>query len=355
MRVLLAVTTLVLGFAFAQMYPEYGAEQQALYEQAQLEGEVVLYTSFGQEAADAMLAAFTEEYPGIKAVAFRAGSGAVLERFLSEVEAGVDSADVVLVAVPDAWPDIKAQGLLMEYNSPAYAEFADQYKDPGFTIIGRVLVNSVAYNTELVSPELAETLTTLEDWVVLAEQPEYRGRFGIMDPVRVGASFEGIYQWRAALGEDTWRGLYGRLGRADIRLSSGGGDSTAKLTTGEWAFTFDATSYRIAAAADSGAPVAFQPLEEGVNVLPTPMSISANAPHPSAAKLLFNWWNSAAGQSHMVQVADSYSAHPHATAPEGFPALAELNSLALAIGEWSELANARDTVMSELMELGVTE
>ena len=100
---------------------------------------------------------------------------------MSEHEAKIYSADVLFFHAGFAWPEMKKKGMLMRYDSPVYTSFPKNGIDPGYTISSRNLGTFIAYNTNLVPAQVVAKTKTFEDWVKLAEQKEYRDRFGSQD------------------------------------------------------------------------------------------------------------------------------------------------------------------------------
>jgi iron(III) transport system substrate-binding protein len=324
-------------------------EQTALYEAARKTPHVVVYTSMGSMDIDRMSAAFKKKYPGIETEFFRAGSGTALEKLLSEDESRNYRADLFIFHAPNAWSDLKSGGLLMKYDSPIYPEFPDYAQDPGYTVSGRTLMDMIGYNTSLISKERTAKLKTFQDWVELAELPEYRGRFGMQDTT-TGAGIENIYTMIHADGEDRVKSWMKRLFAAGLRMSSGGDTQIQDLSSGQEAFNFFVPTHRLQAVLGTSAPVSYRPLANGQHYFLSPMSIYAKAPHPDAAKLFFNWWNSKEGQTLLAEVSGAYSARTDVPAPKGFPALSELNLIKLTMDDWPKMEAQTDPIRAMMDE-----
>jgi ABC-type Fe3+ transport system substrate-binding protein len=80
------------------------------------------------------------------------------------------------------------------------------------------------------------------------------------------------------------------------------------------------------------------------------MSIYAKAPHPDAAKLFFNWWNSKEGQTLLAEVSGAYSARTDVPAPKDFPALSELNLIKLTMDDWPKMEAQTDPIRAMMDE-----
>ena len=77
---LCAAATLVAAPALAQ-------SEQELYEAAKKEGELTWYIAhFSAENAEAVGAAFTQKYPGVKVNVVRATSQVIIQRLMQDIE-----------------------------------------------------------------------------------------------------------------------------------------------------------------------------------------------------------------------------------------------------------------------------
>ncbi len=319
----------------------YEQEQQTLYQAAKTEGKVVLYTSGDSAEMQKMLKAFETRYPGIKTEFYRAGSGTVLEKLTSENEAKIYTADVLFFHATMAWPEMKKNGMLMRYDSPVYSSFPKNGIDPGYTISTRNLGTFVAYNTNLVPAQVAAKTKTFEDWVKLAEQKEYRDRFGAQD-LATGGGIECIFTILFDKGEEKGKSYYRRLFAAGMRMSQGGADQLNAVASGQEAFDFFVPGQRFADAIAKGAPIKAAILSDGQPIFLSPMSIYAKAPHPNAAKLLFNWFNSTEGQTLIVEVTGNYSLLPGAPSPKGFPPVKDMKVIQVPMSRWEEMGRRTD-------------
>jgi iron(III) transport system substrate-binding protein len=344
---LIAVCSLSMLFAVHAVKvaaATYEQEQQGLYQAAKAEGKVMLYTSGDTVEMQKMLKAFETRYPGIKTEFYRAGSGTVLEKLMSEHEARIYSADVLFFHAGFAWPEMKNKGMLMRYDSPVYASFPKNGIDPGYTISSRNLGTFIAYNTNLVPAQVVAKTKTFEDWVKLAEQKEYQNRFGSQD-LATGGGIESVFTVLSDKGEEKGKAFYRRLFAAGMRMNQGGADQLNAVVSGQEAFDFFVPSQRFAAAIEKGAPVKAAVLSDGQPVHLSPMSIYAKAPHPNAAKLLFNWFNSTEGQTLIVEVTGNYSLLPGTPTPKGFPAVKDMKVIQVPMAKWEEMGRRTDELI----------
>jgi len=342
---LVALLILMLLPAIRVAAADLDQEQQGLYQAAKAEGKVVLYTSFDSAAAKKMLSAFEAKYPGIKTEMYRAGSGTVLEKLMSEHEARIYNADVLLFHATMAWYDMKNKGMLLRYDSPVYNDYPKYTQDRGYTITARSMAVFIGYNTNLVPQKTVAGLKRFEDWVKLAEQKEYRGRFSTQD-VNVGGGIENVYTMMFQHGEQEAKALYKRLFAAGMRMSDGGAEQMNSVASGQDAFSLLLPSQRFPEALAKKAPVAHASLSDGQPLYLSPMSIYSKATHPSAAKLLFNWWSSQEGQTMVVEETGSYSLRPGLPSPKGFPAMKDMKIIQTPMEKWPEMAKKTDEIIA---------
>lgn len=329
---------------------DFEGEQQKLYKAAKAEGKVVLYTSMGSGGARKMLKVFEKKYPGIKAAFYRAGSGTVLEKLLSEHTAKIYTADVFLFHAVMAWHDLKNKGMLLRYQSPVYDQFPKHAQDRGYTVSGRTMAPFLGHNVNLLPQKTARELKTFEDWVKLAERKEYRGRFGTQD-VTTGGGIANTFAILYHHGDKKGKSFYRRLFAAGLRMSPGGAAQISNLSSGQEAFNFFVPSHRLLPAMDKGAPLGAAAFADGQVIHLSPMSIYAKSQHPNAAKLLFNWWNSREGQSLVVSTVGTYSVLPGLPPPKGFPPMSDLKPIQVPIGKWVEIGRRTQEIKRMFDEL----
>jgi iron(III) transport system substrate-binding protein len=140
---------------------------------AKTEGEVVLYSSLNNEQIVTLVDAFKKKYPFIKPSFYRGTSERVLQRTNTEAKAGRFAVDVV-TAAGFQLQLMKESGLTQRFVPPEAAFYPDGFKDPdGHWVNVHSLLNSMAYNTQLVRPN--EAPKKYED--LLASR--WKGRLGV--------------------------------------------------------------------------------------------------------------------------------------------------------------------------------
>jgi len=133
-------------------------------DKASIKGNVMMYSSMKEDQLAAMKKAFEAEYPGISFDFYTAGTSSVMTKIATEKQAGKVNADILWVGDPTHYIGLKAQGMLLAYDSPEAAKIPAQFKDVDKTYVGaRIVTLGFAYNTTLVTKE--EAPKTLGDFL----------------------------------------------------------------------------------------------------------------------------------------------------------------------------------------------
>ena len=144
-----------------------------LEDSAKAEAEVVLYSSLNNEQIVTLVDAFKKKYPFIKPSFYRGTSERVLQRTATEAKAGRFAVDVVTSAGFQLQL-MKESGLTQKFVPPEASAYDEGFKDPeGHWINVHSLLNSMAYNTQLVRPN--EAPKKYEDLLA----PRWKGRIGV--------------------------------------------------------------------------------------------------------------------------------------------------------------------------------
>jgi len=257
---------------------------------AQPSGTLNFYTSMQVDVVEDIIAAFERAHPGVTVDLLYSGSVELEQRIYAERDAGRIRADVIWAANPAFFLKLKAENLLMAYESPEAAAVPAGLKDPDHMFIaGRVFNMGIGYNTNLVTFEQAP-----KSWV---EFLEWGPRAALASPLHSGTSFTalGAFVQNDALG---WA-WFEQAKANGVQLLRATGDVTRGLTSGEFA-VIKGIDYVLANQAAEGAPVAFLFPAEGAVTVASPIAIAAGATNVEAAKAFVDFIISQAGQEFMV-------------------------------------------------------
>jgi iron(III) transport system substrate-binding protein len=251
---------------------------------AKTEGEVVLYSSLNNEQIVTLVDAFKKKYPFIKPSFYRGTSERVLQRTNTEAKAGRFAVDVV-TAAGFQLELMKESGLTQRLVPPEAAFYADGFKDPdGHWVNVHSLLNSMAYNTQLVRPN--EAPKKYEDLLA----PRWKGRLGvnIQDP-------EWYVNLQRRWGKEKARSFLKALAAQQPGIRDGHNITAQLLAAGEFHAVTNTYAHIAARIKSQGGPVQYV-FDEPVITYVHPIALTKGAPHPNAGKLLISFILSADGQ-----------------------------------------------------------
>lgn len=253
-----------------------------LIEGAKNEGRLVWYTSLNMSDVKILLDALKQKYPFIRAEFFSAGGETMLNRILTETQAGRWQFDVV---------SLTQIGTLMRYKvvspyiSPETKAYIPEFKDKaGYWTGASSNYYTISYNTKLVSEKEAPKL-----WEDLLD-PKWKGKISIDREE---------YAWYAALleawGPDKTQRFMEALARQDIQWRKDHALIAQLMAAGEYPLSIN-YAHRVEAMKKKGAPVEWvhtvDPIVAGIHRV----ALSAKANNPAAAKLLIDFILSKEGQ-----------------------------------------------------------
>lgn len=255
-----------------------------LEESAKAEGEVVLYSSLNNEQIVTLVDAFKKKYPPIKPSFYHGTSGRVLQRAATEAKAGRFAVDVV-TAAGFQLQLTKDSGLTQRFVPPEASAYDPGFKDPeGHWINVHSLLNSMAYNTQLVRPNDAPK--KYEDLLA----PRWKGRIGVnlQDP-------EWYVNLQRRWGKEKARNYIKALAAQQPGMRDGHNITAQLLAAGEFHAVSNTYAHIAARIKGQGAPVQYV-FDEPVITYVHPIALVKAAPHPSAGKLLMSFILSPEGQ-----------------------------------------------------------
>jgi len=260
-------------------------------EAAKKEGTLMLYTSMNVPDVNRLIEAFHRKYPFLSPKSYTTRSAALLQRLVTEAQAGRHSVDVIQ-ANGYTVDIISKKALTKKYVSPESKTYPRKFLDPnGHWVATYLFCNVIGYNTKLVAQ--AEAPRNYEDLL----DPKWRGKMGLDDKQYIW--FDGLLE---AMGREKGLAFMKKLANQQIQFRSGNALMANLLAAGEFAVLVNARPEQLDKLKHAGAPVAWAaPRPVTVNVLP--VAIATQAPHPSAAALFTDYLLSAEGQTLLKQQA----------------------------------------------------
>jgi iron(III) transport system substrate-binding protein len=253
-------------------------------ELAKKDGRVSFYTSMGADESKMVADAFQAKYPGIKVEITRLGSEKLLQRILNEKRAGSHLVD----AVTNSGMEIQMLGrakMLARHIPPEFSSFLPESRDATWGWADMYSnIRLVAYNTQMVPkdkiPRRYEELL----------EPMWKGQIGFP---------EGQFSWFATMlkvmGEANGRKFFQGLARQNLNYRNSQNLVTQFVSAGEFSlgFVYDTQVLRFK---KRGAPIDIAPLPFITQNI-HPLALSAQAPHPNAAKVFIDYVLSKEGQT----------------------------------------------------------
>ena len=276
----------VVFFVAAPPAPIMAASQDGLLEGARREGELVYYASMNVAEANAVIGAFEKRYPFIKVKLNRIGSEKLLTRVLTEARAKKIFADVIQT-VEFSMHIFSRSGILARYTPQANSIYPKEFKEEGFWTTVYYNAYVTAYNTRLVATRaLPKSYDDLLD-------PKWKGAL-MMEGTKADW-FAGMLQ---ILGQE--RGLkYMRALAKQQPSPREGHELLAQLiVAGGGLFDINIPAASLERMKERGAPIEWKALGE-VPAIMVGIGLSAQAPHPNAAKVFLDFVLSREGQKLM--------------------------------------------------------
>jgi ABC-type Fe3+ transport system substrate-binding protein len=277
---------IALGILFNAWPVSAQATNPDLIAQARKEGRVAWYTTVSIPESKQLIDMFEKQYPFIKVDLLRSGSGALVNRVMSEYAAKNYSADVLQgTSTRGGFTLLKQKNILGRYDSPEYKFLTAELKDKaGYW--GSTFQNTfvLAYNKRNVKPD--DVPRSYDDLL----KPIWKGRQIINDTENF-EWFDGLLTY---WGRDKGLAYFRRLAQQEQTFQRGARGRVQLVAAGEAPLTIGygphAQSF-----VTQGAPIEWVPLEPVVVIINT-VSITSRPPHAAAAKLFIDFLFSKAAQ-----------------------------------------------------------
>lgn len=277
---------------------------------------ITWYTSMPQVHAERIANAFCAK-TGIGVNIVRNSTFRVREQLMSEIENGVLKADVLTIADVGTYIELKNKDHLMEYASPQYEYYPDDYKDPNYWGTVSAFGICMAYDdSRLTDPP--------QQWTDLLDE-RWKGHIGLEDINTAGSQYGQYYLLREKLGENFWETL---LSTQEPKIYYRTEELANALLNGEidvaGEFSIHTVySYRI----KKGTTIHGIYPEEGIPLILNPIAIMNQTEHPDEAKMFMDFLLSKDGQELMQRLSYKYSVRDDVSSLEGELVFGKLNTL----------------------------
>lgn len=256
-----------------------------LVKAAQKEGTVYVRYSAPTETTDAILAAFKRKY-GINGVGERRVSAEGTNTFLAEERAGKHIVDVHVNTDRKGMVDLAKQGFYTPYKVTNDAQYSPDVKYKDFAYAPYSTLAVLTYNTDRLKPEDAAKLFD-GTWNGLLD-PRFKGkRIGIISPYITTLS--SLWFWSLAEDPKYGRGFLEKVAAQDPIIYPDQNVAQEAITAGEVDVLVGLPLEPAWGELAKGARIAWA-YPDILQAVPAVFHyISANAPHPAAARLFMAW------------------------------------------------------------------
>lgn len=330
---------IILSFVSINLLP--AASQPAdstTYYQAMTEGKLVFYSSAPRWASQRILYEFQENYPFIETELHSGGSNQLDSEIQFQIDNNRVIADVIHLSDVVGVQRWKKDDKLLYYPSPEYAYYPDDYKDTGYWACVRNVTVCLAYNSEAIPATLAP-----KTWKDLIET-EWDQKIYVGNPFIYGTRMVQYYALREKFGKSFWD----KVAQKPIKVEMDSGqisqfftDPETPLTLTYLGYFFDKYSIKLRY------PVRAVWPEDGVPIVPCPIAILKDAPHPNTAKLFIDFILSAEGQALFQVLVGDYSVRQGIPPLPGKVPFEELNTITI---DWEDYFAKKEQYLVDFME-----
>jgi iron(III) transport system substrate-binding protein len=294
--------------------PTPAFDSTRLLQAAKAEGQVNWYTIITVAQAQKLAKQFEDAF-GIKVELTVQTSAALMQKYQLEWDSKYSYADVVTGSDVDVFASMADKGMLKEFDSPNGKKIIEPLRDQkGRWYTFYVLVYLMAYNKNVLPEKDAP-----KSWRELTD-PKYKGQLVVAGQNASGATFIMQSQWYKMFGA-AWFRAFAANNPVNVATHSA---MVTLVESGQKAIMSENALHLILPGAAKGVVPVWP--TEGPLLIPVPMSIATNAPHPNAAALLADWLLSKEIQTQFVKDYPSASGNPDVPRLYGIPSLATANT-----------------------------
>jgi len=273
-----------------------GDRAERLAGAARREGSLTLYTSLATSESVPLAKAF-EKQTGVKVELWRALSGQVLQRTLSEARAGRNAVDVIETNGPEM-EELAREKVTSRFFSPYLADLPSWARPAhGRWASDRVDFFVAAYNTAKV--RAADLPDTYEGFL----DPKWKGRIGVE-----ATDFEWLQGIVKTWGPQRGMGFFRKLAAMKPEVRKGHVLMSQLVASGEVQVNLTNYSANAQSMKKKGQPIDWKPVQPVIG-RPQGVGVAEKAPHPDAALLFVDFVLSPEGQ----RLLDSMGRPPSST------------------------------------------
>ncbi len=311
-KLLIAATIASIAFNVSAQTPAgYPADYSKIVDAAKKEGKVVIYSATDTKAVEPLIKDFKSMYPEVQVEYNDMNSTEVYNRYISEMAAGGNSADLMWSSAMDLQIKLVSDGYGLKYPSPEIKSIPQwaMWNDAAYGTTFEPVV--FVYNKRLVTAD--EVPTTHAEFAALLNNKteKFKNKVTTYDIEKSGVGFMFITQ-DSRENKDFWE-LAKAFGKVSVRVQSSTGTMLERISSGENLLGYNIIgSYALARAAKDPS-IGVQYPKDYALILSRVMFISKAAKHVNAAKLWLDYVLSVRGQTIIANEANLFAIRPDVT------------------------------------------
>jgi len=311
---LLSLMTGVLFGGLTLTIPTASKAQSAdLIAKAIKEGKVMIYGEMITPTMREIKAGFEKKYPGITMEFIYLSGAPLMNRIVSEQDAGRHLSDVIAIDTV-RMPVLLEKGYLTTYESVNKRNYDKQWHSTpdNLWVRNHLYLGGIMYNSKSVSS--AEAPKSYQDLL----DPKWRGKIALVSPIANDLMFAMFAAFVRDMGEQKAYEFFDRLaaqkplvfGPGGIRVSQGVG-------TGEFPIGIGFVGHVFSVGLESGYNMSMAQTDPVYAVGGPGFAVLKNAPHPNAARLAVDYMLSNESQENIAKL----GYRSNATSVKGIPEL----------------------------------
>ncbi|WP_227471364.1 ABC transporter substrate-binding protein [Paenarthrobacter sp. YJN-5] len=273
--------------------PTAAAMDPAIVEAANKEGSLLVYGEANEASMKPVLAAFQDQYPGIKTSYISLGGTESFQRYLNEKATGGKTADVIVSLQGANFLDLVKRGDIQDFTPPAAAPLPDFAKlAPGVFAMELNPVMALINTTLLPESEQPDSLEALAR---MSGDPKLAGKIVTYDgTTEFGYTVNHAYIAKA--GEAGWK-ILDQLG-PNTKVEASAGPMFNKLLQGEYTMSyFQSGATRPLLTGATAKVLNYRFFKDGTPFMPRGAGATTGGKSPNAAKVFVNFLIDKAGQT----------------------------------------------------------
>ena len=280
----LTVGALVLGLSLL-LSGNASAQSKELIDAAKKEGKVMVYGELITPTMRAIKKGFESKYPGITMEFIYLSGAPLMNRIVSEQDAGRHLADVIAIDTV-RMPILKDKGYLTQYSSANKGIYPTEWHSvpADYWIRNHLYLGGVMYNDKSVSPKDAPK--SYQDLL----DPKWKGKIAMVSPVAndlIFAMFAGIVQ---DMGEKAAYEYFEKLAKQNPLVFGPGGIRVSQgVGTGEFPIGIGFIGHVFSVGTQPGYNMRLADVSPLYAVGGPGFAVAKNAPNPNAARLITDY------------------------------------------------------------------